>query len=258
MALPARTDITAAADVAALKAAHGDLRDFLAAELGGQPLVELTIASGSVTAENGSPAQPTSHVTIDTESDAAADDLTNITVDEFEDGQFILVGLENAARVVTIKHESGGAGQLSMADGLDLILAKTTQWVLFYVDKSGAAILRERARFGFDNSKDVTAKTGSTYTVLDQEDGATFTNEGAGAGVAFTLPTARKGLRFRIYVAAAQTVQVIPGASDEIMNAGSTTSTGLQNSTVGSFLELFALDATTWLVRSSHGTWTSI
>lgn len=258
MALPARTDITAAADVAALKAAHGDLRDFLAAQFGGQPVVELTIAAGTVSAEAGSPAQPTPTVTIDTQSDDTADDLTNITVDQFEDGQHILVGLENAARVVTLKHGSGGSGQLSMSDGLDLILSKTTQWVLFYINKTGTPILVERARWGFDASKDVTAKTASAYTVLDQEDGATFTNTGAGAQVAFTLPTARKGLRFRFYVAAAQNVRVLPGASDEIMYQGTAGSTGLEDNVAGSFLELFALDATTWLVTSSHGTWTAV
>lgn len=73
---------------------------------------ELTISSGSVAATK-------SHHTIDTESDDAADDLNTITVAGVNDFTILFLRLENAARVVTLKHD---ADNLKLKGNLDIIL----------------------------------------------------------------------------------------------------------------------------------------
>lgn len=257
MSLPARADITSANTAATGKAAIGDLRDFLAAQLGGQPRAQLEIVSGNVSAETGSPAEPVPHATIETEGGASTDSLNTITTDQFEDGQFLMIGPADAAHVVTLVHAAGGAGQMSFVDGVNLVLWDVGQRVVFHIDKSSTAILREVARYGFDNGARVYAKTAS-YQLKAYESGATFTNLGAAGSVTLTLPTARAGLRFLVAVQAAQVLQVVPGAGDEVLLAGTASATGYEADAVGEFVELIALDATTWLVRATHGTWTAV
>lgn len=126
---------TSSRTTAQMKKAFDDLRDVVAEILGGTAASELTISSGSVT--------PTSAFhTIDTEADAASDDLTNIDVTNTPAGRFILIAAANDARTVVVKHESGGSGQISLVDGADfsiddddkallLVLVGTT-WVEIY------------------------------------------------------------------------------------------------------------------------------
>lgn len=73
---------------------------------------ELTIASGSITPTGGLHS-------VDTESDAATDDLDNIATTNFEDGAFLLIKANNDARTVVVKHQSGGAGQIHLNNAAD-------------------------------------------------------------------------------------------------------------------------------------------
>lgn len=84
---------------------------------------ELTIATGSVAAVR-------SHHTIDTEADAASDDLDTITVAGVSDGALLYLRLADAARVVTLKD---GTGNLNLKDGLDIVMEAGTPTVLFRV-----------------------------------------------------------------------------------------------------------------------------
>lgn len=249
------------ADGAEAKTRFGDLTDFAAGLMGGGPEVELTIAGGSVTAETGTPAIPTPAVRIDTEGDAAADALTNIVVDKFADGQWVFVRLEDATRVVTITHEAGGAGQLSMADGRDLVLSKTSQAVAFYVDKSGGTdTLRERWRAGFDVPAPAADYTASA-SVVASDSGTLHSNSGAAGAVTLTLPAASgaDGARFTFAVRTAQNLIVVPSGSDEIEFGGTSSSTGWQSSTVGNVLTIRRVSSTRWLVESSVGAgWTTV
>lgn len=88
---------------------------------------ELTIASGSVTATR-------SRHTLDTEANAATDDLTAIATGSVNDGTILVVSAENAARVVTLKHEAGGAGQLHLASQQDIALDTVEKMVVFIRD----------------------------------------------------------------------------------------------------------------------------
>ena len=84
---------------------------------------ELTIASGSVT--------PTvSTHSIDTEGDAATDNLDNIVTTNLEDGRFLLIRGNNASRAVTVRDAQGSAGQIITATGENVTLLGTTNSIL--------------------------------------------------------------------------------------------------------------------------------
>ena len=80
---------------------------------------ELTIATGVVTATQ------TLH-TVDTEGDAASDDLDTITAGA--NGQMVVIRANNAARTVVVKD---GTGNLEMPDG-DASLDDTDQALIFF------------------------------------------------------------------------------------------------------------------------------
>jgi hypothetical protein len=85
-----------------------------------QPASELTIATGAVT-------QTQSYHTVDTEADAASDSLDTITI--ATDMSVLLLTLENAARIVTLKH---GTGNLNLPDDADIVMAENTVYFLLY------------------------------------------------------------------------------------------------------------------------------
>lgn len=92
--------------------------------LGAQAESTLTIASGDVT--------PTRAIhSLDTEAAAAADDLDHFLQTNLDDGRLLLVRAVNASHVVTLKHNTGGAGNIQSVNGADIVLDATTKWVLF-------------------------------------------------------------------------------------------------------------------------------
>ena len=89
------------------------------------PGTELTISSGSIT--------PTgTYHRVDTEADAASDDLTTIVTTNIADGGLLLIQPENDARTVVVKNTaSPAAGQWSTADGQDYALENIEDFILF-------------------------------------------------------------------------------------------------------------------------------
>jgi hypothetical protein len=191
MSLPTRAGIAAWADQAAAKSGLADMAEKTGRLIGGRASVEITIASGSAAASSGSLFTPI--VTVDTEGDAATDTLTNITAPEVEDGEFLLVSMENAARVITITDSAGGAGQLVSRDGNDIVLNAVKQFVLFYGNASGTLQWEEVARFGFDTQAygSLTVESNATTTTFagtstdfsNKSQVTVFDTEGAAVGV---------------------------------------------------------------------------
>lgn len=103
----------------------------------------------------------------------------------------------------------------------------------------------------------VGARTASS-TVYSCDEGVLLTNEGAAALVAFTLPTAEAGRTFRFYVQDADGIRVVAAAGDTIRVNGSVSAVAgrIDSTTVGSFIELMAVNATEWIAVASSGTWT--
>lgn len=104
-----------------------DTRDVIAELLGGGARTELTLSGDAIVPPDG--AGGGTH-TVDTEGNAASDDLRTITTTNTPDGRLIRVMAENAARVVTIKHAVGGAGEILLRDSSDFVLTALDKWVL--------------------------------------------------------------------------------------------------------------------------------
>lgn len=253
MTLPAALAYTNAATEAARQQAFEDLRDVVAQAAGTTASVELTISGGSVDAS------ATLH-SLDGEGDAA-DVLNTIVADDMEDGALLVIRAENAARPITLTHASGGAGQMSLRDGIagyTLVLDDTSKSVWFRLAKGSPDTWHEIGRFGFVTP--VVART-ANLDVENHHHGTTFTNDAASGTVAFTLPPASTALgrRFRFAVLAAFALQIVPDGSDTVRNAATDSATGLENSTVGSVIEIECMDADTWVATSSPiGTWAAI
>lgn len=90
--------------------------------------IEITIASGVIT--------PTGHYhSVDTEADAASDEISTISTTGIDEGGLLVLRAENAARVVTVKD---GTGNLNLAAGD------------FALDDLGKRLLLQRRGAGWD------------------------------------------------------------------------------------------------------------
>lgn len=121
------------------KQAQDDTLAVIRQMLGGEVESTLTLAGDAVTPTRGL------H-TIDTEAAAASDDLKNIVTTNLPDGSVLLIRAANPARVVTVKHNAGGAGQVALAQAVDVPLNATTKFLLL---KRTGANWEEVGRHGF-------------------------------------------------------------------------------------------------------------
>lgn len=129
----------AARTVAEMKIALEDVRDVIAELPGGAAETELTISGGSVT--------PTLGIhSIDTEGDAATDDLANIVTTNHPDGRLLLIHPEDDSRTVVVKHAAGGAGQIHLKNDADFTMDDSEDWLLLTRDGSDwEEVLRGRS-----------------------------------------------------------------------------------------------------------------
>lgn len=115
-------------------------------------------------------------------------------------------------------------------------------------------------RFLFDDDhvgnsfgwRGVTAKT-ANYTVTAADNNTIFTNQGAAGAVTFTLPTIARGLRYRFFVEADQTLTITAATADTLVVFNDAAADSIAFSTssekVGGCFEVIAnADATKWLV----------
>lgn len=101
----------------------------------------------------------------------------------------------------------------------------------------------------------------AAYSIPRAYSGAGYDNTGATGTVVLTLPTINSssiGTTCNFYVAAAQTFRATAQNSMTIRNAGSVSASdgNIAASTIGNYVELEAVSATQWVVKSIIGTWT--
>lgn len=147
---------------------------------------ELTISSGSVVATK-------SHHTIDTEADAATDDLDTITVAGVNDGTILMLRLEDAARVVTLKHNTGN---IQLKQGLDVVMDAAFPTFLMRIGTDWQEIERPnndtKPLFFASNSVTDSQATGDgTVKTLDL-DTVLYDQGGNFSGTTFTAPVTGK------------------------------------------------------------------
>lgn len=106
---------------------------------------ELTIASGSIT--------PTGDKhTVDTEADAATDELTNIVMTNTPDGSLLYLRAANDSRMVTITHAAGGVGQIHLKKDANLTLESTEDRILLVRNGTDwEEVFRSGLRNEYDN-----------------------------------------------------------------------------------------------------------
>jgi len=117
---------------------------------------ELTIATGAITVTQFA------H-TVDTEGDAASDDLDTINGGTAE--EVIWLRPNNAARTVVVKH---GTGNILCPNGRDISLAEVTDYVQLYYDGSNWAVIASNTLAAdthpdliFDAATELTISTGA-------------------------------------------------------------------------------------------------
>lgn len=81
---------------------------------------DVRIAAGSITPKRG-------FVETDTEGSAASDDLDNIVTTNLPDGSVLYLKIADNGRVVTVRHLQTGAGQISLAQGVDFEMNRVGQ-----------------------------------------------------------------------------------------------------------------------------------
>ncbi len=204
-----------------------------------QPSLEATIATGVMT-------QVQSLHSVDTESDAASDDLDTITA--LADMNFMLIKLENSARVVTLKH---GTGNLLLPNDADVIMKENVLYLLVYNGSDWnlmldpASIDEQAIAAGTDNDQ-----TGTSYTLvladanlktvwMDNAASNTLTVP-PNSGVAFIV-----GTKINIMMEGAG-VTTILGDTGVIINGVSAGSVVINNQYQGATITKRATD--TWIV----------
>jgi len=103
----------------------------------------------------------------------------------------------------------------------------------------------------------VVEKTGNYTCTATTDVGKTFTNEGSSGEITFTLPTAATGLQYCFANADSNgyTVNVDPGASDQILGETNSTEDKVQSTSQGDVICLEAVDEVNWISRGGFGTW---
>lgn len=93
----------------------------------------------------------------------------------------------------------------------------------------------------------------------DQLYGSTIINTGASGAVVYTLPAPQVGMRFRVYLTAAQDVDINPADSTQILALTNATGDAISSAaTIGNAIELVALSSTTWGAFAVSGTWSDV
>ncbi len=106
---------------------------------GGDTRTELTIATGAIT--------PTLGIhTVDTEADAATDNLDNILTTNHPDGRLLIISTADSARDVLVRDAQGGAGQIFLADSLNFDLTGTSMRLI--LQRVGADWVEVGRHFG--------------------------------------------------------------------------------------------------------------
>lgn len=104
------------------------LEDMLAVQyrtLGGAPSESAEITA----ADTITPSGDSAHIIINCNGASTEDTLTRILPDNFEEGNIILLQLENAGEKITVEHEgaSGADGEIVLNPGIDALLSSQLQ-----------------------------------------------------------------------------------------------------------------------------------
>lgn len=182
---------------------------------------ELTIATGAITVTQF-------YHRVDTEADAASDDLDTIN-GLANDGELLILHPENTARVVIIKH---GTGNIYIPGGADLVLNNSSYHVLLIYDAESAkwcVVGGGAGGGGGTGDGDVTGPASSTDNAIARFDGT------GGKTIQNSAPTISDDGKVTIPDSASEpplnvtersTAPSAPAAGDIYLDDGTNTATG--------------------------------
>lgn len=119
-------------------------------------------------------------------------------------------------------------------------------------DRTGTIVLEQRA---------VSAKTqADSPLTLTAALGNVYTNSGASDALQINLPEASTwiGQKLTFVVLAAQNLTINPDDADQILGLTNAVGDAIRSATVGTTVELMAVDATNIIVLGSYGTWSDV
>lgn len=151
-----------------------DNLNFLKTHIALEAAVELTIASGVVT-------KTYSHHTIDTENDAASDDL--VTINGGAEGEVILIRPADGARTVILKHNTGNIWSMS---GYDVILDDADDYSILVYSGSKWTIMGGSGAGTVNTSGTPEANDIARFTDFDTIEGLSYSEFKTAAGI-FTI-----------------------------------------------------------------------
>jgi hypothetical protein len=203
----------AARTIAQMKTA---LEDFLAAtkQIPGAGVAEtnLTLVSDEITPPGGAGGI----FGVDTQSAAATDNLARVLQTNLPDGAMLLLHTVSSARIVTVQHNAGGTGQITLKTGGNFTLGGPTHWLML---KRTGTLWTEIARFpSADHAAEITRTTAYTVTAADR---SKFIDCTANSWTLTLLAASTAGRGYELFVrnSGAGTITIDANASETIDGA---------------------------------------
>lgn len=133
--------------------------------------------------------------------------------------------------------------------GTTLTLRNQWEWVIIQANESRWNIVSR-------SGATVRVVTATTTLTADQLYGTLFVNTGASGSIVLSLPAPVPGMRFRVFLTAAQDVDINPADSTQILVLTNATGDAISSAaTAGNCIELVAASSTTWVAFAASGTW---
>lgn len=173
----------------------------------------LTLASDAILPAAGA----SGIIAVDTEAAAASDNLGIITQTNVEDNSLLILRNANAARVVVVKHNAGGTGQISLKSGGDFVLADPDRhWLM--VKRTGTSY-KEVARFPAADAAPLLAKTANYTTTAADRGQLIDCTSGSFTVTLLASATAGKGFEQAIRNSGTGVITIDPNGSETIDGA---------------------------------------
>jgi len=207
---------------------------------------EVTISSGAIDVTS-------SRHTVDTEGVAAADDLTNVNIVGLQQRILLMLRCEDPARVVTVKHNAGGAGQFYLHNGLDFDLDSDNKFIL--LERQGDNFY-EVQRFTpniVKSDEPATLETGYDANSVEITDGASptinltkgnFFHWNLGADRTFPVLSPSKSGKWEFTISGNYNLDLNTNWTDEVSEFGDTEYTPSLSGFCAITLEAFNRDGT--------------
>ena len=226
--------------------------------LGGGAEADYVIAAGVIT-----PASAASGaITVDTEAAAATDDLTYALTTNLDDGSYLQLRCLTAARVTTVKHGAGGAGQLLTADQQDFVLDDVDEFITFQRDGADWREARRSTPNRYGRAQTCVTIVGAELQLVPADAGKWFENTGAAARTSIKLPAAIKGAGpFSFYCGAAQIFRANAVGADTIRDTATVSGAAGYSEVagaIGNFFDVYCPITGKWVCTSRIGALTTV